>query len=87
MIKVTKGKVLIKQLDSQTNLGNGLSITNETQSRKDVVRGEVIDGEYEIGTVVFFPLYASLPISYEGINYLIVDIGDILAYDTGYIKG
>ena len=32
--------------------------------------------------VVYFPLYAALPLSYKGTNYLIVDMADVLAYDS-----
>lgn len=86
MLRVTKNKLLIKQLDTQTELGNGLSITNETQSRKDIIKGLVIEAGPEIkayiNNVVYFPLYAALPLSNKGENYLIVDFDDVLAYDT-----
>ena len=86
MIKVTANKILVQQLDTQTELGNGLSITNETQSRKDIVNGLVIETGPEVGPikdcVVYFPLYAALPLSYKGVNYLIVDMDDVLAYDS-----
>jgi co-chaperonin GroES (HSP10) len=81
MIKVTKGNVLIEPTTQATNLGNGLQINNETQSRKDVVTGRVIDGEYK-DDVVYFPLYAASPLTYNGINYLILNEQDILAYDS-----
>ena len=81
MIKVTKGNVLIEPTTQATNLGNGLQINNETQSRKDVVTGIVIDGEYK-DAVVYFPLYAASPLTYNGINYLILNEQDILAYDS-----
>ena len=84
MIKVTVNKILVQLMDSQTELGNGISINNETQSRKDIVKGKVIDDplhSYE-DCVVYFPLYAALPISYKGTNYLIIDKNDILAYDS-----
>lgn len=81
MIKVTKGNVLIEPTTQATNLGNGLQINNETQSRKDVVTGRVIDGEYK-DAVVYFPLYAASPLTYNGINYLILNEQDILAYDS-----
>ena len=81
MIKVTKGNVLIEPTTQATNLGNGLQINNETQSRKDVVTGIVVDGEYK-DAVVYFPLYAASPLTYNGINYLILNEQDILAYDS-----
>lgn len=84
MIKVAhKNKLLIKKLDQETNLGNGLQISNETQNRKDIVVGLVIntlDSVFE-GKKVFFPLYSALPLSYEGENYLVVDIDDILVIE------
>ncbi len=80
MIKVTKGNVLIEPITQATNLGNGLQINNETQSRKDIVTGLVIDGSYK-DAVVYFPLYAASPLTYNGINYLILNEQDILAID------
>lgn len=80
MIKVTKGNVLVKPIVQATNLGNGLQINNETQSRKDIITGLVIDGEYK-DAVVYFPLYAASPLTYEGINYMILNEQDVLAVD------
>lgn len=84
MIKVAhKNKLLIKKLDQETNLGNGLQISNETQNRKDIVVGLVIntlDSVFE-DKKVFFPLYSALPLSYEGENYLVVDVDDILVIE------
>lgn len=81
MIKVTKGNVLVKPIAQATNLGNGLQINNETQSRKDIITGLVIDGGELKGFVVYFPLYAASPLTYEGVNYLILNEQDVLAYD------
>lgn len=80
MIKVTKGNILVKPIVGATELGNGLQINNETQSRKDIVTGLVIDGEYK-DTVVYFPLYAASTLMYEGENYLVLNVQDILAID------
>lgn len=81
MIRVTKGKLLVQPIVTMTNLGNGLQINNETQSRKDIITGTVIDGEEYKGAVVYFPLYAASPLSYEGVNYLVLDVRDVLAVD------
>lgn len=84
MIKVAQdNKVLVKQVEKTTSLGNGLQISNETQNRKDVIVGIVIDSVQvnKIGKKIFFPLYSALPLSYEGENYLVVDIQDILAIE------
>lgn len=84
MIRVAQdNKVLVKQINTTTSLGNGLQISNETQNRKDVIVGIVIDSvqENKIGKKIFFPLYSALPLSYEGENYLVVDIQDILVIE------
>lgn len=84
MIKVAQNnKVLVKQVEKTTSLGNGLQISNETQNRKDVIVGIVIDSGQinKIGKKIFFPLYSALPLSYEGENYLVVDTQDILAIE------
>jgi co-chaperonin GroES (HSP10) len=84
MLRVAhKNKLLIKKLDQETNLGNGLQISNETQNRKDIVVGIVIntlDSAFE-AKKVFFPLYSALPLSYEGENYLVIDTDDVLAIE------
>lgn len=85
MIKVAQdNKVLVKQVEKTTSLGNGLQISNETQNRKDVIVGIVVDSAQvnKIGKKIFFPLYSALPLSYEGENYLVVDIQDILAIEV-----
>lgn len=87
MIRVANdNKLIVKQVNQNTSLGNGLSITNETQNRKDVVVGIVISAmksDWE-QKKIFFPLYSGLPLSYEGENYLVVDTQDVLAieYDS-----
>lgn len=80
MIKVVQGKTLVKPVVQATNLGNGIQINQETQSRKDIVTGLVIDGTYK-DSMVYFPLYAACQLTYEGESYLILDEQDILAYD------
>jgi co-chaperonin GroES (HSP10) len=85
MIRVAHAnKLLVKQLNQSTNLGNGLQISNETQNRKDVVVGIIVDcmEENKIGKKIFFPLYSALPLSYEGENYLVIDTDDVLVIEV-----
>lgn len=87
MLKVTNNKMLIEPIVERTTLGNGLQINNETQSRKDIICGKCIDCEYGgyINLKIYFPLYAASTISYNGTNYMIIDVKDMLAmesYDT-----
>lgn len=79
-IHVVQGKLLVKPVTQATNLSNGLQINNETQSRKDVTTGLVVDGKYK-DSMVYFPLYAASPLTYEGVSYFILDEQDILAYE------
>ena len=84
MIKVAhRNKLLVKQINQNTNLGNGLQISNETQNRKDIVVGIVVDALETVwnGRKIFFPLYSALPLSYEGENYLVIDIDDVLVME------
>lgn len=80
MLKVLNKKLLVQPRTSMTSLGNGIQINNETQSRKDIVSGTVIDGELK-GKIIYYPLYAANPVSYEGSNYAILDMDDVLAYE------
>lgn len=79
-IHVVQGKVLVEPQISSTSLGNGLQINNETQSRKDIISGLVVDGKYK-DSMIYFPLYAANPLTYEGKSYLILDEQDILAIE------
>lgn len=84
MIRVAhRNKLLVKQINQNTNLGNGLQISNETQNRKDIVVGIVVDALETVwnGRKIFFPLYSALPLSYEGENYLVIDIDDVLVME------
>ena len=84
MIKVAhRNKLLVKQINQNTNLGNGLQISNETQNRKDIVVGIVVDALETVwnGRKIFFPLYSALPLSYEGENYLVIDTDDVLVME------
>lgn len=84
MIKVAhRNKLLVKQINQNTNLGNGLQISNETQNRKDIVVGIVVDALETVwnGRKIFFPLYSALPLSYEGENYLVIDTEDVLVME------
>ena len=85
MIRVAHNdKLLIKQINQATNLGNGLQISNETQNRKDIVAGIIVDcmEEDKVGKKVFFPLYSALPLSYEGENYLVINVEDVLVIEV-----
>lgn len=79
-IRVTQGKILVEPTVQMTSLGNGLQINNETQSRKDIVTGIVKDGKYK-DSMIYFPLYAASPLTYEGNSYYIIDEQDVLAIE------
>ncbi|MCK9370722.1 co-chaperone GroES [Candidatus Dojkabacteria bacterium] len=46
--------------------------------------GTVVLGEgYETGWKVFFKMWAGTPINYEGVDYLLVHIKDVVAFEGG----
>lgn len=84
MLVVKNNHTLVTLANSETNLSNGLKINNETQNRKDIVSGFVVTstvGMYYQGLKVFFPLYASSMVNYNGVNYYIIHNDDILAVE------
>ena len=70
-------------LENGVVLGGGKTLYNISLKMNNIS----IIKNYELydiseNDVVYFPLYAALPLSYKGTNYLIVDMADVLAYDS-----
>ena len=78
--KTLNKKVLVSLRDGKKALANGITI-QETRGKKDIVCGlvEVAQPSLKISprSLVWFPLYAALPIALNGSQYLIVDYEDI----------
>lgn len=78
-MKVINNNTLIKLEKQFTTLGNGLNVNNETQNRKDIVCGTVVQStDPAIKGTVYFPLYAaSIVTTSEGEFYIVSNL-DIL---------
>lgn len=86
-MKVINNNTLIKLEKQSTTLGNGLSINNETQNRKDIVTGTVVQStDPEIKGEVFFPMYAASIITTSEGEFYIVNNADILAINDWKIN-
>ena len=78
-MKVINNNTLIKLEKQFTTLGNGLNVNNETQNRKDIVTGLVIQSTNpEISGTVYFPLYAASIVTTSEGEFYIVNNNDIM---------
>lgn len=81
-MKVINNNTLVKYGNQTTTLGNGLSVNVETQNRKDIVTGTVIQSTNpEIKGTVWFPLYAASVVTTGGQEYYVVNNDDIMLVD------
>ena len=81
-MKVINNNTLIKLEKQFTTLGNGLNINNETQNRKDIVTGTVVQStDSNIKGIAYFPMYAASIITTAEGEFYIVNNEDILALD------
>lgn len=81
-MRVLNNNTLIKLEKQSTTLGNGLSVNNETQNRKDIVTGTVVQStDPDIKGTAYFPMYAASIITTSEGEFYIVNNADILALD------
>lgn len=81
-MKVINNNTLVKLQNQSTTLGNGLNINNETQNRKDIVTGIVVQStDDSIKGKVWFPLYAASIITTSEGEFYIVNNQDIMLLD------
>ena len=81
-MRVINNNTLIKLEKQFTTLGNGLNINNETQNRKDIVTGTVVQStNSNIKGIAYFPMYAASIITTSEGEFYIVNNEDILALD------
>jgi co-chaperonin GroES (HSP10) len=81
-MRVINNNTLIKLEKQSTTLGNGLSVNNETQNRKDIVTGTVVQStDPEIHGIAYFPMYAASIITTSEGEFYIINNADILALD------
>ena len=80
MYRTLNNKIIIKQINLSTQLGNGIVI-QETRGKKDILVGEVIISsttDIKEGDLVWFPEYAALPITLNNKSYNVIDYSDII---------
>ena len=81
-MRVINNNTLIKLEKQFTTLGNGLNINNETQNRKDIVTGTVVQStDSNIKGTAYYPMYAASIITTAEGEFYIVNNEDILALD------
>jgi hypothetical protein len=81
-MKVINNNTLVRLGEQSTILGNGLSVNNENQNRKDIVTGTVVQSTSdEIHGTVWFPLYAASIITTKDGEFYIVNNQDIMLID------
>ena len=77
------GFLLTETPEETKTLGNGLAL-KETRGKRDVVCARIVsaaeDTNLEIGTLVWFPLYAATALDLDGKQYLVVDFPDVIMY-------
>ena len=81
-MKVINNNTLVKLEKQSTTFGNGLSVNNETQNRKDIISGKVVmSSDPEIKGIVYFPMYAASVITLSAGEFYIVNNNDIYLVD------
>lgn len=80
-------KIVIQQFLSKTHTGGGLALPDTMQTKLPV--GKVITTGGEVGTtvhvgdVVQFNPYAGANVNVKGVDYLVIDLDDVLVIVTG----
>ena len=77
---VINNKLIVKPLENKTTLKNGITI-QETRGKKDILSGEVVlapEDSTLVGTTVYYPEFASIPIVLEGNHLLVIDLQDVI---------
>ena len=90
MLKANSGKIIVKQLEKPNVSPGGIVLPGEIG--KKVNSGIVInscndycDGEFfPENTRVYFKLYSGYEVEYNGENFLVVSIEDILAFESDF---
>lgn len=81
-MRVINNNTLIKVNENTMALSNGLNVHNETQNRKDIVKGLIVQStDPTIKGTAYFPLYAASIITTSEGEFYIVNNSDIMAID------
>ena len=80
MYESRNGSMVVRIVDNTAENANGTFVKgSETRGKRDIVAGEVVipSEGYPIGCVVYFPYYASQPLTLDGEQLSIVDGRDV----------
>ena len=83
-MRVINNNILVKLQSQSTTFGNGLSVNNETQNRKDIISGKVFKTSIDIikeGELVWFPMYAASVVTLSEGEFYIVHVDDVIIVD------
>jgi co-chaperonin GroES (HSP10) len=72
-----KGNLLLIKKHKSTALKTNISITGD-DTDKALITGEVLSGDYTIGTTVIFGKYAVLKLILQGVDYYFLDKEDVV---------
>lgn len=83
--KAHNNKLIVEPLEIKDSLKNGI-IIQATRGKKDILTGMVVKATSSLdikeGDMVWYPEYASLPITIEGNNLVVIDYEDIIISKT-----
>lgn len=83
-MRILNNNILVKLEKQSTTFGNGLSVNNETQSRKDIISGRIFKTSTDIvkeGELVWFPMYAASVVTLNEGEFYIVHVDDVIIVD------
>ena len=83
-MRVINDNLLVKLESQSTTFGNGLSVNNETQNRKDIISGKVFKtsvDEIREGDHVWFPMYAASVVTLSEGEFYILNVDDVMIVD------
>ena len=81
-------KIVIQQFLSKTQTAGGLALPDTMQTKLPVgkivaVGGEVDQAGFGVGDVIQFNPYAGANVNVKGVDYLVIDLDDVLVIVTG----
>ncbi len=80
-------KIVIQQFLSRTHTEGGLALPDTMQTKlpvgKVITTGAEVKGVVKVGDVVQFNPYAGANVTVQGVDYLVIDLDDVLVILMG----
>jgi Na+-transporting NADH:ubiquinone oxidoreductase subunit NqrC len=70
-------KLVVQELTNQQTLANGIKV-QEARGKKDIIKAKIIIPQSN--KIVWYPIYAALPLSLDGETYQVIDKSDIILF-------